>query len=84
MQGFPVTELPQTFQDAISVTRELGQRYRWIDSLCIIQGKGGDWATKATKMEAVFKNAYYTIAATSTEDSTKGCSTGQKREDRNM
>jgi hypothetical protein len=71
-QGFLITELPQTFQDAISVTRELGQQYLWIDSLCIIQGKGGDWATEATKMEAVFKNAYCTIAATSAEDSTKG------------
>ena len=68
-QGFLVKELPQTFQDAINVTRELGQRYLWIDSLCIIQGEGGDWATK---MEAVFKNAYCTIAATSAEDSTEG------------
>ncbi|KAH6725012.1 heterokaryon incompatibility protein-domain-containing protein [Leptodontidium sp. MPI-SDFR-AT-0119] len=71
-QGFPVKELPRTFQDAISVTRELGQRYLWIDSLCIIQGEGGDWATEATKMEAVFKNAYCTIAATSAKDSTDG------------
>jgi len=71
-QGFPVTELSQTFQDAIRVTRELGQRYLWIDSLCIIQGEGGDWETESKKMEAVFKNAYCTIAATSAEDSTKG------------
>ncbi|KAH9210819.1 hypothetical protein DL95DRAFT_307269 [Leptodontidium sp. 2 PMI_412] len=35
-QGFLVGELPQTFQDVISVTRELSQRYLWIDSLCII------------------------------------------------
>ncbi|CZR69930.1 uncharacterized protein PAC_19831 [Phialocephala subalpina] len=71
-QGFLVKELPRTFQDAISVTRELGQRYLWIDSLCIIQGEGGDWAVEATKMEAVFKNAYCTIAATSAKDSTEG------------
>jgi hypothetical protein len=71
-QGFMVKDLPQTFQDAIRVTRELGQRYLWIDSLCIIQSKGGDWDTEAKKMEAVFRNAYYTIAATSAEDSTKG------------
>jgi hypothetical protein len=71
-QGFLITELPQTFQDAITVTRELGQRYLWIDSLCIIQGENGDWETEAKKMETVFKNAYYTIAATSAEDSNKG------------
>jgi hypothetical protein len=71
-QGFLITELPQTFQDAIIVTRELGLRYLWIDSLCIIQDDHGDWATESQKMEAVFKNAYCTIAATSAEDSTKG------------
>jgi hypothetical protein len=71
-QGFPIANLAQTFRDAITITRELGQRYLWIDSLCIIQGEGGDWAIEATKMEAVFKNAYCTIAATSAEDSTKG------------
>jgi hypothetical protein len=71
-QGFPVEQLPLTFQDAIRVTRELGQRYLWIDSLCIIQGRDGDWETEAKKMETVFRNAYCTIAATSAEDSTKG------------
>lgn len=67
---FFVKQLPPTFQDAIRVTREIGKRYLWIDSLCIIQGDDGDWATEATKMETVFKNAYCTIAATSAEDST--------------
>lgn len=72
-KGFLVEKLPQTFQDAIRVTRELGQQYLWIDSLCIIQSKeDGDWDTESKKMEAVFKNAYCTIAATSAEDSTKG------------
>jgi hypothetical protein len=71
-QGFPVTELPQTFQDAIRVTREIGQRYLWIDSICIIQGEDGDWDTEAKNMKVVFNSAYCTIAATSAEDSTKG------------
>ncbi|KAG9230962.1 heterokaryon incompatibility protein-domain-containing protein, partial [Amylocarpus encephaloides] len=71
-KGFLVTKLPQTFQDAIKVTRELGQQYLWIDSLCIIQGDLSDWNNESKKMEAVFKNAYYTIAATSAEDLNKG------------
>ena len=29
--------LPKTFQDAIDFVRRLGQRYLWIDSLCILQ-----------------------------------------------
>jgi hypothetical protein len=31
------SDLPQTFKDAIKVTRQVGLRYIWIDSLCIIQ-----------------------------------------------
>jgi hypothetical protein len=69
---FPIADLALTFRDAITVTRELGQRYLWIDSLCIIQDDHRDWETESKKMEAVFQHAYYTIAATSAEDSTKG------------
>jgi len=35
--GIKYDDLPQTFQDAVIVTKELGLRYLWIDSLCIIQ-----------------------------------------------
>lgn len=33
----PIVNLPKTFRDAIQVTRDIGVRYLWIDSLCIIQ-----------------------------------------------
>ncbi|KEY69073.1 hypothetical protein S7711_09576 [Stachybotrys chartarum IBT 7711] len=58
-------ELPATFQDAVVVTRQLGQRYIWIDSLCIIQGQGGDFDQESAKMETVFSSAYYVLAASS-------------------
>jgi hypothetical protein len=45
------------------VTRELGVRYLWIDSLCIIQGKDGDFEDEAERMETVFSEAYCVIAA---------------------
>lgn len=32
--GIDVPTLPKTFQDAVTVTRELGVRYLWLDSLC--------------------------------------------------
>lgn len=35
--GIKWSELPKTFQDAIRVTKVLGIRYIWIDSLCILQ-----------------------------------------------
>ncbi len=73
-QGFELPILPQTFQDAVTVTRKLGKRYLWIDSLCIIQYGDDfrDWERETRKMESVFRNAYCTIAATSASDPTVG------------
>ncbi|KAH8751056.1 heterokaryon incompatibility protein-domain-containing protein [Diaporthe sp. PMI_573] len=70
--GFHINILPATFRDAVTVTRKLGIRYLWIDSLCILQGDNDDWASEAGKMQDVFRGAYCTIAATSAQDSTKG------------
>lgn len=72
--GFHLSDLPLTFRDAITVARLLGIRYLWIDSLCIIQYGDDlkDWHKEASCMEAVFSNAYFTIAATSAEDSDAG------------
>ncbi|RSL61416.1 hypothetical protein CEP51_013637 [Fusarium floridanum] len=73
--------LPRTFQDAITVARELGVRYLWIDSMCIIQRHKGcldacdslrDWNTESRNMERYYGQAYVTIAATSAEHSEVG------------
>ncbi|KAF1347253.1 HET-domain-containing protein [Lizonia empirigonia] len=73
-RGFDVSELPKTFQDAITVTREIGVRYIWIDSLCIIQygDDKADWKIQSRLMESVFSQAYCTIAATAAVDSKAG------------
>lgn len=65
-------ELPASFQDAVRVTRALGVRYLWIDSLCIIQEDPNDWAVEVERMEDVFTHAYCTIAASSAESSLVG------------
>ncbi|EON64499.1 hypothetical protein W97_03731 [Coniosporium apollinis CBS 100218] len=64
--------LPQTFEDAITVTRNLGVKYIWIDSLCVVQDDPEDWATESAKMEAVYGNLYLTIAATASADACGG------------
>lgn len=72
-QGFELSILPQTLMDAIQVTREIGVRYIWIDSLCITQyGDDSDWKREAALMDNVFRNAYCTIAATFALDSNQG------------
>lgn len=64
--------LPRTFQDAIKITRILGHRYLWIDSLCIIQDNEEDWAREASLMAKIYSKAYYTLAALSSRDSSQG------------
>jgi hypothetical protein len=74
LRGFGLSELPQSFQDAVKVTRELGVLYLWIDSLCIIQDgdHGQDWSRESSQMEHIFSNAYCTIAATAAAHSDDG------------
>ncbi|KAK0652376.1 heterokaryon incompatibility protein-domain-containing protein [Cercophora newfieldiana] len=68
--GISLSTLPQTFRDAVSCALELGVRWLWIDTLCIIQDDEADWIREAAVMGSVYSNAYLTIsAAASTDDS---------------
>ncbi|KAF6839177.1 serine/threonine protein kinase [Colletotrichum plurivorum] len=71
-QDIDFDSLPASFQHAITVTRALGFRYLWIDSLCIIQDDLADWEREAVRMEQVFSHAACTIAATSASSSDEG------------
>ncbi|KAI1181138.1 heterokaryon incompatibility protein-domain-containing protein [Nemania sp. FL0916] len=59
----PEDKLPATFHDAITVTRRLGFRYLWIDSLCIFQDSAQDWETESAKMGDVYRCAVLNISA---------------------
>ncbi|KAE9367398.1 HET-domain-containing protein [Stipitochalara longipes BDJ] len=61
--GLPISELPQTLQDAVQVTKRLGLEYIWIDSLCIIQDSPADKSHEIPRMALYYKNAYITICA---------------------
>ena len=75
MHSVSVDLLPKTFVEAIEVTRKLGVRYLWIDSLCILQsGKPSkeDWEKESAQMHEVYNRAYCNIAATAAADPTVG------------
>lgn len=72
LERIPLNEMSQTFQDAIRVTRQLGERYIWIDSLCIVQDDPKDWETEAARMPAIYGSATLTIAALGAEDGRGG------------
>ncbi|KAH7381130.1 heterokaryon incompatibility protein-domain-containing protein [Cadophora sp. MPI-SDFR-AT-0126] len=72
LHGIEFLSLPRNFQDAVTVTRELGIRYLWIDSLCIIQNSNEDWAYESTQMSKIYSNALVVIAAAAGD----GCESG--------
>lgn len=56
--------LPRSFHEAVMITRTLGLRYLWIDSLCIIQDDPKDWEEQAAAMGEIYGNCFLNIAAT--------------------
>jgi hypothetical protein len=72
VRRLPWSQLPKTFQDAIWVTRRLGFRYLWIDSLCIIQDSKPDWMIESSSMGNIYKNSVLTIAAGHPESPNQG------------
>lgn len=65
--------LPPLFQDAIVITRQLGLRYIWIDSLCIVQDSVRDWEAESSRMGSIYQNSYITISATNSGDGGARC-----------
>ena len=71
-RALPAGELSSLFRDAISVAQQLGIRYLWIDSLCIIQDSRQDWVEQSAQMGMIYKNGLINIAATGFSDGSRG------------
>lgn len=71
--GYPVDSLPRTFADAVRITRKLGRKYVWIDSLCIEQDSEEDWRKESQTMHQVYSQSWCNIAASASKDSSVGC-----------
>ena len=67
--------ISKTFREAMFVVKALGERYIWIDSLCIVQDSPNrcDWFEESIKMHAIYANALCNISATGAIDGRDGC-----------
>jgi len=61
--GKVLENMPVAIQNAIALTKHLGFKYIWIDSLCIIQDSSDSWKINARLMDVVYGNADLTICA---------------------
>ena len=55
--------LPKTIKDAIHCVSMLGEKYLWIDRLCIVQDSKKEKANTIKHMHGIYMNAYLTIVA---------------------
>lgn len=65
-QSIEPAETPRCVLDAINLTRSLGVRYIWVDSLCEVQ----DDQEALSRMPDIYRSAVLTIAAVGTDDAT--------------
>ena len=66
--ALPVMELPSAIRDAITAVRSMGERYLWVDALCIPQD---DFVVKhfqIAHMATIYTSAVLTLVAASGKD----------------
>lgn len=62
--GFPISELPKKFRDAVAIARWMKVDYLWVDALCIVQDSRADWQEQSSFMGDIYAGSYCNIAAT--------------------
>ncbi|KAJ0421479.1 heterokaryon incompatibility protein-domain-containing protein [Aspergillus carlsbadensis] len=64
--------MPATILDAMTVTRDLGEQYLWVDSLCIIQDNEEDKRRYIPAMDIIYGQAVVTIVNAAAEKVSTG------------
>ncbi|KAF8854543.1 HET-domain-containing protein, partial [Acephala macrosclerotiorum] len=59
------SSLSGTIQDAIHCVRELGERFLWVDALCIIQDNDQEKEAQILQMDRVYESSLITIISAS-------------------
>ncbi|KAI0550020.1 heterokaryon incompatibility protein-domain-containing protein [Xylaria curta] len=63
LHGLFDQNLPPLISDAINLCRELGERYLWVDRLCIIQDDAQSKHSQISAMDTIYQQASFTIVA---------------------
>lgn len=79
--GLDASMMPGTISDTIQLVRQLGERYLWIDALCIVQDDPKDKEEQIGKMELIYGSSTFTVIAvgcTSARDPLPGVRSGTR------
>lgn len=61
--GLQQVSIPRTIRDAMHFARDIGHRYIWVDSFCILQDDDNDKAQQLPIMHKIYGNADLVIVA---------------------
>ena len=53
MKNIPIGKLGATLKDVFELVLNLGEKYLWIDALCILQGDKDEWERESRNMGGV-------------------------------
>ena len=72
LSGAEFNQLPKTIQDAFNLIKAMGERYLWIDSLCIIQDHDTEKLHIVQLMDVIYTQAFATLVAIEGTDANAG------------
>ncbi|PMD22783.1 HET-domain-containing protein [Hyaloscypha hepaticicola] len=64
--------LPRTIKDAIEVVRALGERFLWVDALCLVQNDAVDMQNGIEMMDLIYERAALCLIAASGDSANAG------------
>jgi hypothetical protein len=65
-----IATIPQTILDVIKLTQQLGEKFLWVDSLCIVQDDEDERQDQLQHMGSIYAHAYVTVVASGGTDFT--------------
>lgn len=63
---------PKTIRDAMAVVHSLGERYLWVDAICLVQDDGEQMARDIPNMDIIYGHAFATVVALDGHDAAAG------------
>ncbi|KFZ03890.1 hypothetical protein V502_10573 [Pseudogymnoascus sp. VKM F-4520 (FW-2644)] len=66
------SRLPTTVEDAITVVKQLGYRYLWVDRYCLDQSDKAEFQTQLNQMSDIYRNGVVGIIGAAGEDADYG------------
>ena len=67
-----LAQIPQTVKDSMTLVKDMGERYLWVDALCIVQDSPVMQQKQIAKMDQIYAKALFTIVAANGDNAEAG------------